>query len=274
VAQSVCMSPLLLLAPRVTDDSVAVWQAALAAGWSTRRLANWRVPAELIATDREITIYAEPLFAEAIADQLEMALLEPPANWLTVLPKALLRRDVGVMPLSEARKISTPAFVKPAEGKVFDATVYRSGDSLPNVDQIGDISVLTSTPVSFSLEVRCFVLEGQVVTMSPYWRNGSLARAEDGSWPFWESEEEGAVRFAASVLNAPEVSFPPAFVLDVGLMEYGWAVIEANPCWGAGLYGCDPSLVLQTGRYAIRRRREMNAGDMQWVTKRNSSGRP
>ncbi len=62
-------APLLILAPRVTDDSVTVWRTALANGWETRRLSSWRVPDELKGATRDLAIYAEPLFAEAVADQ-------------------------------------------------------------------------------------------------------------------------------------------------------------------------------------------------------------
>src|SRR5436190_12812925 len=82
--------PLLLLAPRVTDDSVAVWRTALANGWTSQRLSNWRVPEELKTRTGDFVIYAEPLFAEAVADQLGLALIEPPPSWLPSLPWCFL----------------------------------------------------------------------------------------------------------------------------------------------------------------------------------------
>jgi len=85
--------------------------------------------------------------------------MEPPADWLTTVPARYLRRDVRFSMLSDARRLEVPTFVKPAEGKVFEPRVYSSEDSLPSVDQVGDIPVLTSTPVSWAFEARCFVLE-------------------------------------------------------------------------------------------------------------------
>jgi hypothetical protein len=39
---------------------------------------------------------------------------------------------------------------------------------------------------------------------------------------------------------------PQACVVDVGIMRgRGWGVIEANPAFGAGIYGCDPAAVLR-----------------------------
>lgn len=260
---------LLILAPRVTDDSVAVWRAARDAGLQTQRLANWRVPDELKSFPGDIAIYAEPLFAEAVADQLGMVLIEPPIDWLVRLPRSLRHREVSLMRLSEARARVMNQFVKPADGKVFEPKVYATGEDLPTVEQVEDIQVLVSEPVTFLNEFRCFVLEGEVVSASPYWRNHALAQAEDGSWPFQGSEEVEAMAFAKEVLTHPEVTYPPAFVLDVGCTrEHGWAVIEGNPCWGAGLYGCSPSAALDTGRRAVRRRAALTPEDAQWVSSR------
>jgi ATP-grasp domain, R2K clade family 2 len=262
--------PLVVLAPRVTDDSVAIWKAAIDAGWSVERLANWRVTDRLRTRERDIALYAEPLFAEAIADQLGLALIEPPANWLTTIPPQYLRREVRFCLLSDAQKLKTPTFVKPAEGKVFDAQVFASGDALPKTEQIGDIPVITSTPVSWLLEVRCFVLERQVVTMSPYWRNGVLAQSPDGDWPFEGDEEADAQDFMSTLLAEPALQLPPACVLDIGIIEdNGWAIIEANPCWGAGMYGCSPTAVLTTIRRAICPQNKVAVADVRWIGMRN-----
>lgn len=260
---------LLILAPRVTDDSVAMWRAARDAGWQTQRLANWRVPNELKSFTGDIAIYAEPLFAEAVVDQLDLMLLEPPMDWLVKLPKALRHRKVSIMRLSEARSRVTNQFVKPAEGKAFEPKVYAKGEDLPTLEQVEDIQVLVSEPVTFLNEFRCFVLEGEVVSASPYWRNDALAQTVDGSWPFLGSEEAEAMAFAKKVLTHPEVTHPPAFVLDVGCtQQHGWVVIEGNPCWGAGLYGCSPSAALDTGRRAVRRQTGLTRDDERWVSAR------
>ena len=76
--------PTLVLPPRFTDDSNALWRAALDAGWDIERLSGWRASEGLAR--REPVLYGEPLFAAAIAEQLDLALLEPPFDWLTRLP--------------------------------------------------------------------------------------------------------------------------------------------------------------------------------------------
>jgi hypothetical protein len=217
---------------------------------------------------RDIVLYAEPLFAEAVTDQLGLILLEPPPEWLPGLPAQLVQRRISICTLGEARSMAGPVFVKPAEGKVFEARVYGKADELPSPEQVDDsLAVLVSEPVTWQLEVRCFVLEGLIATLSPYWRCGQLAEGQDGTWPFLAGEREAALDFAQRVIDGAPV--PPAFVLDIGITaEHGWAVIEGNPCWGAGLYGCSPLEALRTGRRAVRRQPEITARERIWVSPR------
>ena len=78
--------PVLVLPPRYSEDTVALWRAALARGWRTERLSGWRAPAP---------------------------------DWLTYLPTRYLRRAVGFSTLGAARTREGPWpwFVKPASGE-------------------------------------------------------------------------------------------------------------------------------------------------------------
>lgn len=260
----------VLLGPRATDDSVAIWRVCVANQWPVHRIQGWRVPDELRTHQTNVVIYGEPLFAEAVADQTELALLEPAIDWLTAVPQKYLSREIEFMTLGSARLLDSPAFVKPADGKIFEPKVYDSGKDLPSEDNVDqDIPVLRSGIVDFQLEVRCFVLERSITTLSPYWRSGALARSCENEWPFLHQEEAEARAFAESVLSDGGVPMPPACTLDVGKTTDGiWAVIEANPCWGAGLYGCDPFRVLQTIRAAILPKSEVTDMHRPWISKR------
>lgn len=266
-------TPLLLLAPRMTDDSKAIWKAALDLGWSIQRIQGWRVPEELLGTHQPLVIYGEPLFAEAVADQMGLVLLEPSLDWLTNLPREYLQRDIELMSLAQARRQPNKAFVKPADGKIFDPKVYSSGAELPGDDLVdADIPVLRSGIVDFRLEIRCFVQERRLVTLSPYWRNDQLAQNEQGLWTFLDDEEAAARIFAGQVLADPCVSLPPACTLDIGrLIDGSWAIIEANPCWGAGLYGCAPELVLNILSSAILPQTKIVAEHRPWISARRQS---
>ena len=221
---------------------------------------------------KDVVIYGEPLFAEAVADQMELVLLEPAIDWLTSVPQKYLSRQMEFMTLGSARLLNSPAFVKPADGKIFEPRVYASGNDLPSEEQVDqDIPILRSGIMDFRLEVRCFIVGREVMTMSPYWREGELARSADDQWPFLPHEETDARTFAESVLSDASVALPPACTLDVGRTHEGtWAVIEANPCWGAGLYGCDPAQVLETIRAAILPKSLVKDMHHPWISKRKT----
>lgn len=263
-------SPLLLLAPRITDDSKSMWKTALDLGWSAHRIPHWRVPEDLIGASRQIVIYGEPLFAEAVADQMGLVLLEPAIDWLTTIPREYLHREIQVMTLGAAREFSDQAFVKPADGKIFDPKVYETGADLPDESQVDhDILVLRSGPVDFRLEIRSFIDNRKMVSSSPYWRNDALAQDEQGDWSFMGNERQELEAFVSQVLADPRVAFPPACTLDTGRLADGrWAIIEANPCWGAGLYGCETSAVLKALPQAILRRCDIQAEHRSWISAR------
>jgi hypothetical protein len=56
--------------------------------------------------------------------------------------------------------------------------------------------------------------------------------------------------------------FPPAFVMDVGVIEdRGWAVVEFNPPWCSEVLGADPQKVLAVLERACQDERQLAAAD-------------
>jgi hypothetical protein len=121
--------PTLVLPPRYTADSTALWGTATAAGWGVERLPGWQVPDWLRGQD--VALYGEPLFAAVVAEELGLALLEPPLGWLAELPETYRRRAARLTTLGDARSCLGPAFIKPADDKCFAAQVYQAGAELP-----------------------------------------------------------------------------------------------------------------------------------------------
>ncbi|MBX7218468.1 MAG: ATP-grasp domain-containing protein [Blastocatellia bacterium] len=236
----------LILSPRYTPDSIALAGAAVEAGWNVERFLSWRVPQHFSGV--EPVLYGESLFVAAIAEQLSLTLVAPPLDWLARLPVELCKRKVEFSTLGQAKAGCFPAFVKPADEKCFPARVYETGEHLAVAALVEDETpVLVAEPVEWDIEFRCFVCHGEVMTLSPYSRHGVLLQTETGEWPASETEWQSAGEFARLVLGQTESPLPVAAVLDVGFLpERGWAVVEANPAWGSGIYGCDPVLVLET----------------------------
>jgi hypothetical protein len=260
--------PTLILSPRYTTDSIALAKAAAGLGWSVQRLLNWHAPDGL--SSDAFALYGEPFFAAAIAEQLSLHLLEPPFDWLATLPVSYSKRRVFCTTLGEARLVAASAFIKPADDKCFSAQVYLSGAELRDTDHLpAETPVLVSEPVEWEVEYRGFIRHNELQTLSPYFRDGNLAQTEDGDWPAAEEEVQEARDFYTGFLSDSEVKLPPGVVVDIGRIRgRGWAVVEANPAWSSGIYGCDPSQVLPVVESACVRMDAVPDAHSQWIISR------
>jgi hypothetical protein len=111
------------------------------------------------------------------------------------------------------------------------------------------LHVLVSDVVEWEMEFRCFILDRKLKTFSIYLRNGELQQEQGFESP--DEEDAQLTSFVETILSDPEVALPRTAVLDVGIIRgRGWAVVEQNAAWGAGIYGCDPAAVLKVLRYA------------------------
>ncbi len=255
--------PVLILSPRYTADSNALWKAAIQAGWQVERLQT-RQPSSYLK-DMNPVLYGEGLFIAVIVEVLELAPLEPTFCWLTELSEHYRKREIQCTTLKMARAQKMPAFIKPAVGKSFDAKIYLSGSDLPIQDVFSeDMPVLISEPVAWEIEFRCFICERNLITYSPYLRTGQFL--EDSGWAATPDEIAGATEFCKLLLSDISVMLPPAIVIDIGyITNRGWAVVEANPAWASGLYGCDPSLVLGVLEKAVVPLGALTDRDKHWV---------
>ena len=238
--------PTLVFTPRYTDDSQALWKAAAGLGWRTERLASWKVPGHFRDLDEPV-LYGEALFGPSLAEQLGLSLLNPPEDWLVRLPMAHKHRTITLSTLGEARARADEAFVKPPNDKSFPAGVYR-GAGLPT-EYPDDMPVLVSEVVTWEKEFRCFILDRTLVTWSIYSRSGELQR--DAGFVSSPDEDQQMQAFVARLLADEQVDLPRATVVDVGTIAgRGWACVEQNAAWGAGIYGCNAASVLAVLRHA------------------------
>ncbi len=188
--------------------------------------------------------------APIIAAKFGRVAVEPPDDWLPNLPQEYRKRSVRLFTLSEAKNIKHEMFMKPPNDKSFKASVML-GAQLP-AEFDASMPVLVSDVVAWESEFRCFVLRRKVVTVSLYARFGVLQREHD--FAASEAEMQAAESFAQLVANDSRVALAESAVIDVGLIaNAGWAVIEQNAAWGAGIYGCDPEQVLSVLQHACPR---------------------
>jgi hypothetical protein len=255
--------PTLILPPRITDDSVRLWRAATAAGWHTVRLDKWAAPADL--TPAEVVVYGG--YFIVLIDDLGVSLLEPKVDWLSRVSTSLTNRRLRFMTLAEARTISDRAFYKPSDDKCFQAKIYDGGGQLPKPGELPDnVPVLISDIVKWEIEFRCFILEGKVITLSPYLRNGQRVDTPEGEFIASDEEFADAEAFANRVATAERHNLPPGVVVDVGYIpNVGWSVIEANAAWGSGIYGCGASAILPILRRVCVPTTALNADDARFA---------
>ncbi len=166
--------------------------------------------------------------------------MEPPHGWLCELSRDFTRRKIQYLRFDQLQALKYPLFLKPPDDKLFGAAVYDSPAELLKREDIDPAQgILASDPMTFLREYRVYMLDHRAVARSLYSVGGEYV--EDSS----DGNLEAASDFAALVAAGCTDQTPSAVVIDVGLTAAGeWAVVEANPVFGAGIYQADPGRVL------------------------------
>lgn len=128
-------------------------------------------------------------------------------------------------------------FVKPAQNKWFPAKIYASSSEIPTDCSLCTDDVYIQDVVDIVNEVRCFCLDGKILTASLY----KVSRA------FCPIPYESDVRDQVIDKMVEEIAphYPAGVVLDFGYTSDGkWIFIEPNEAWASGIYTCDPSKCL------------------------------
>ncbi|MFP2910301.1 ATP-grasp domain-containing protein [Pyxidicoccus sp. 3LFB2] len=220
---------LTLLIPDKADperDVVArEWEAR---GGTVLRLGRFWSPPDV--DPARVRLYGNDTFCLVLAQKLGLTLVSPPDDLLLKVDPAWVKREVRGATLEQVAAEPFPRFIKPLVPKVFRAAVWPGPEALAEECRglTPDTPVLSSEVVSLRAEARGWVLDGQVRTCAVYEGEGSVTEARD---------------FLATVARASVL--PRTCVLDAALVEgRGWALLEANAAWGAGLNGCDAAEAL------------------------------
>lgn len=246
---------LLITQPRVGhahNEILALQLTAREFGWDVFPApAGWRLPADITNSKLNGVPYGSQTFCEVIAQQMNWTLQLNSFDWLARLPEKFLSRKVDFMTLGEAAELTETKFIKPADDKCFDAKVYEAGEFKPNEIISRQSPVLVSDIVRFDLEYRCFIMDGKVKTWSNYIYYDEIANPK-----FWHTIPNDIgpfVEFVESAVKECRIE-TVASVIDVGrIVNKGWAIIETNPAWASGLYGCDPSDALKVMNRSVGR---------------------
>ncbi|MCP3098358.1 ATP-grasp domain-containing protein [Myxococcus sp. K15C18031901] len=213
----------LLVPAKADPERDAVARAWESGGGTVHRLERFWNPPEL--PPARTRLYGNDTFCLVVAQKLGLTLVSPPDDLLLrVRPERLLREVHGAT-LASVTTGPFPRFIKPLVPKVFRASVWRDAEALAEECRglTPDTPVLSSEVVPLRAEARAWVLDGRVRSCALY-------------------EGTGDVEEARGVLEAiaRDAPLPRACVLDAAWVEgRGWALLEANAAWGAGLNGCD-----------------------------------
>lgn len=173
-------------------------------------------------------------------------------NYYSHWGKYLVQQDYIFLPLAELRRkkdwiyenfaIDGHIFIRPDYGeKCFNgelvATEYfKNFEDFSNLDSLDPKTLcVVSKPKKIKKELRLIIADGKVITGSTY-RKDKYAILE----PLEEqSDKEEIIRFAEAVIIDNPSLLPPCYVLDLGLLEEGYKVMEVGSMMAAGYYASD-----------------------------------
>ena len=201
----------------------AVWEEY---GGDVMRVSRFWDPPQLPIG--KVRLYGNHLFCLILAEKLGLKLLSPADDLLMKFSPKWLKRTIRKSSIIEAAGFVYPCFIKSLVPKLFTARRYDSYSELLGecIMLAGDTLLIYSDLVTFKAEARAFILNGQIVSLSLY----------EG-----EADLKEAMIFLQAFIMENLPLLPVTCVLDLGdIVDAGWAILEANPVWGAGLNGGDP----------------------------------
>lgn len=234
------MKKLVALSPTYTEDSNILKKASLNSPYELSRFnAKWNVPEEFRA--EVVAVYGEDIYAEIVAEQCNLTLTKPDDHWLSIVSEEFTGRKISYGQLKDFIN-EGPVFIKCSDFKSFKAGVVDKITDIKGFDSLDpEMTVFISEVVEWELEVRCFVLNGEIKTFSSYWRNdvydiNALS----------ENEQQELSAFFKKFMQQNAGTLPKAIVLDFGIVRgKGWALIESHPAWCSGLYACNAEKALE-----------------------------
>ena len=159
------------------------------------------------------------------AEKLGLELISPSDDWLIHLEHDWLKRKVRSRTLGMLKEHDFPVFAKPQVPKIFRSGIYESLTDF-RLECQGltlETPIIISEIVQIKAEARVFVLDAKIQTFALY----------EGF------DESSLLDFANQFVEHNKL--PLTCVLDFALLDdLGWAFLEANPTWGAGLNNCNP----------------------------------
>lgn len=243
------MNPLLLLPQQHRSDDAEIWRAAVRQGWETIRIRREVSPADMLGRPM-VRYYGDLLHASQLPAGLPFKFSPIDPEVLSQLPaytkRSLVFTRYGQLPSVLPEK----AFIKPTSNKWFSARVYEAGEKLPD-NLLPDDPVYVQDVVSFSDELRCFVIDGTIRTCCRYRINGvpwDICGKPPQELNFDQRIADTVIpTYVREICAQTQNRLPSGIVIDFGQLPTGdWALIEFNEAWASGICYCDPDECFST----------------------------
>lgn len=101
--------------------------------------------------------------------------------------------------------------------------------------QIENATFWISPLKTIDAEIRCWIIDGEVVGASFYRKNGEQHRVM--------VDDLGIIRVAQRFASKFETTRP--FVMDLAMVDGKWKLMETNPIYASGWYAMEPEIVLR-----------------------------
>lgn len=264
-------SHLLLLHNRYSYSTVDIERAAKNRGWDFERIIGDNINELVEGYDNDkIFYYGNTIEFPKIIIKLPIkeVLLNPKLldasdtltkrSTMTRTFKEFSSPELFSLPLFDVTKPFTfDIFCKPFGDKIFEAKVYKKGerlelnhpDFIPFAGHENDF-IHMSNPINYiHSEIRCFCLNGKVLTASYYrmmskWEQARCEKSDLDSTDIPQMVEK---------LYDRHPGLPPGTVFDFGWnLELDWFLIEQNQSWASSIYSCDPDLALESIIHSVK----------------------
>ncbi len=235
------MNKLLILHNRPDDNSNVIWRVAIQNGWKTfRHIASDDLLSVCEGYDC-VRYYGNTLHAEFLPGKPFRFHVIPPDFIQQVYelnPDYVGRIITSTKLLNIEQPLKTDAFIKPAYQKYFEARVYKTGETVQNEATNPQDWCYIQGVINPINEIRCFVVDGQILTASTYRKN------KEFDCEFIPVPPVEVVAMAADICNKLNMRF--GVVLDFALLDTGkWVFLEINESWASGIYDNDPAKCLE-----------------------------
>ena len=136
-------------------------------------------------------------------------------------------------------------FIRPClDSKVFTGKLFYKGDweeyrhHMINDNRVStltkDTLIQVATPKTIYEEIRCWVVDGKIITQSTY-RRGSFLMYD-------EIVDQEAIDFAQSMVDIFQLA--KTFTIDVCRTDKGWKIVECGSTACAGFYSSDVQKII------------------------------